>query len=99
VLKVEYCEKSGDMDIGETRKDYQKLGVMLRKVLSMQSATPPSEMDQILELANKMGHPLLKDVQEMKEVFDQMRKKPREAQLADRFLKLALRLEQETREI
>jgi len=99
------------MDIGESQKDYQKLGNALKamiKSISPKSSpkTLHAEMDRILDLAEKIGHPLLEDVKELKLAFDRMVGKPGDAQLAagnaqlaDSFLKLVLRLEQETREI
>jgi hypothetical protein len=69
------------------------------KSFGAKSKTLHAEMDRIVDLAEKIGHPLLEDVQQMKVAFDRMVGKPGDAQRADSFLKLVLRLEQETREI
>lgn len=91
------------MDIRETQNEYQKLGSALQAIVKgFDPRSSPhllrSTMDRVLEHAHNIGSPLLEEVQELKELFDRLLAKS-DQQLADRFLKQALRLEQETREI
>lgn len=89
------------MDIDENRKNYEKLGAALQAMIkkfdphgSPENLHP--EIDRILDLAEKIGDPLQEDAAELKKEYENYLN---DSRYAESFLKRALRLEQETREI
>ena len=92
------------MDIRETQSDYGRLGHELRSLIqgfdpSKHPSTLKAHFDRVLELAAKIGAPLEEDAEALKKAFALFLKHPKDERHADHFRKLALRLEQETREL
>ena len=92
----------------ENRTDFERLGVAIRALIQGFRREKPEEIQQpriaqelgdILQLAQRLGDPLYAKAKELKNGFSRYIKHPGKREFAEQFMKLALLLEQETREI
>lgn len=92
----------------ERQTDFERLGVAIRALIQGFPVKTSGldhhprilqEMGHILQLAERVGDPLHAKAKELKIGLNRCIKHPEKKELAEQFMKQALLLEQETREI
>lgn len=92
----------------EIQSDFERLGIAIRALIrGFQAKTLGAdqhprilqEMGRILQLAERVGDPLHAKAKELKIGLNRFIKHPENKELAEQFVKQALLLEQQTREI